>query len=86
MTPCLPEKRDYLQQTSFFENIPETKDRSIFTPSTVQSPQLNNTKTMVLILDGNPEIGALVKSKIGNLICLRHLVILIAVTNMKSVF
>ena len=28
---------------------------------------------MLLILDGNLDIGAYMQSKIGNLICLRHL-------------
>ena len=30
--------------------------------------------TMVLILDGNPEIGAHVRSNLCYLICLRHLI------------
>ena len=40
---------------------------------------------MVLVLDGNVEIGAHVWSEISNLICLRHLFISRAVANLKSV-
>ena len=40
---------------------------------------------MVLILDGNSEIGAPVWSEIGNLICLRHLRRLNAGSNLKFI-
>ena len=40
--------------------------------------------TMVLVLDGNSEIGEHVRSYLCYLICLRHRIISRAVTNQKS--
>ena len=42
--------------------------------------------TMVLILDGISEISVHVKSKIGNLICVRHLLRSAAVAYLKFIF
>ena len=41
----------------------------------------NPVRTMVIILDGSPEIGALIRSNLCNLICLMHLIGSRAVTN-----
>ena len=40
---------------------------------------------MVVILDGNSEIGTYVWSAIGNLICLRHMLMWTAVANLNFV-
>ena len=53
---------------------------SIETVRTVPRPAYS-TQLMVLILDGNVEIGALVSSNLCYLICLRNLIRSRAVTN-----